>query len=96
MIRSPASLRSLERRHAKGRAQIAVTRYAYCLITNWDAFMAAEMDAVAILRKMRVDPNSLHTWPKTMRYINKCISEGRPPDFRALITMLAPWTVNWK
>ena len=93
-MRTPSRLRALEKRFVKERAQLAVHQFAACLLTRWDQFMAAEMDAIAILRKLRIDPNSIDTWPKAIRYINRCIKEDRPPDYRALITALAPWTVN--
>ena len=91
VIRTPSSLRSLERRFAKERAEVAVNRFVLCLLTRWDEFMDAEMDAVAIIRKLRIDPNSMDTWGRTIVYISRCISEGRPPDHSDLVAKLAPW-----
>ncbi len=92
--RARARLRSLERFYAKELAENSVRRFAYCLLLNWDAFMDADMCALDIIRKMRVHPKSLDTWSKAMNYINKCAKEGHPPDRRALITTLAPWTAK--
>ena len=84
----------MEKEYARERAQGVVILFTDCLLTRWDQFMAAEMDAIAILRKLRIDPTSIDTWPKAVRYIDKCIREDRQPDYRTMITTLAPWSVN--
>ena len=86
-----SSLRSLESRFAQERAEITVNRFAECLFIRWDEFMEAELDAVSIIRKLRIDPNSMDTWPRTIVYINRCIADGTCPDYRDLMAKLAPW-----
>ena len=87
-------IRALERQFAKERAEIAVNRFVYALIIRWDDFMAAGMDSLAIVRKLRIDLRSADTWSGAVRYIDKCIDEGRPPDDRILANTLAPWAVS--
>ena len=94
MRRLNARVRSLERRYAREIAQVKCERFVDCLLTNWDCFMEANMDAMDILRKMRIAPNSLDTWPKAIRYIDRCIREDREPEFQILFTTLAPWTLK--
>ena len=94
--RSSASsrIRSLEKRFVKERAEISVYRFANSLLLRWDQFIDAGMDANDMLRRLRANPATMDTWPRAIRYINQCISEGRPPDHRCLVTMLAPWVAN--
>ncbi len=91
-------LHSLERRLVKERATLMVQEFAGTVVDRWDdlAYQNLHLDhflrAVGIFRKLEMHVNSLPTGPKAVVYLEKCIREGRPPDERSLISIMAPWS----
>ena len=69
------------------------------IIDHWDELVASQypdvnphIRAMAILSRLRIDLESLPTWPAAIVQLAECIRKGESPNERHLTTTLAPWT----
>ena len=65
---------------------------------HWDEFASESVDddpyfrVLDLLRKLRIDVESLPTWPAAIVRLSKCLRDGETPRERHITTTLAPWT----
>ena len=89
---------SLERELAKERAVLLVNESVEAIVDRWDELASRSEDddphscVLDYLRKLRIDVQSLPTWPAAVILLETCLRKGQPPEERPLTTTLAPWT----
>ena len=89
---------SLERELARERAVLLVNESVEAIVGQWDELASQSVDddpyfrVLDYLRKLRIDVNSLPTWPLPSSAWKHASARVRPPKERHLTTTLAPWT----
>lgn len=89
---------SLERELAKERATLLVDQSVEAIIENWDEFASQPSDeapysrVLSLMGKLRIDTESLPTWPAAIIRLESCLRKGETPRERHLTHALAPWT----
>ena len=89
---------SLERELARERAVLLVNESVEAIVDRWDelASQSEEDDpyfrVLDFLRKLRIDVNSLPTWPAAIIRLEQCLRQGKTPKERHITNTLAPWT----
>ena len=78
---------------------LLVDQSVKAICDQWDRLVAAQnpdadphLRTMAILNRLRIDIESLPTWPAAIVQLTNCIRKGESPNERHLTTTLAPWT----
>ena len=91
-----ARLRSIERTLVRQRAACAVYDFVDRLAERWPQVANPHADTRLVVDLVRElwDPDvGLHTMPAAIAHLQSCMMRGETPDPRALISIMAPWTV---
>ena len=68
------------------------------IVEHWAELASQSVDddpflrVLDFLRKLKIDVNSLPTWPAAIIRLETCLRQGETPRERHLTTTLAPWT----
>ena len=92
-----ARLRSIERALVRQRAARAVYEFVDEIAERWPqvADPYADISLTVDLVNQLWDPDvGLHTMPAAIAHLESCMMRGEQPDPRALISIMAPWTVR--
>ena len=77
---------------------LLVNESVKAIVDHWDELACQSVNddphfrVLDFLRKLRIDVNSLPTWPAAIIRLETCLREGETPKERHLTTTLAPWT----
>ena len=91
-----ARIRSIERALVRQRAERAVHEFVDDIAERWPevADPYADFHLVVDLVNRLWDPHvGLHTMPAAIAHLESCMRRGEEPDPRALVSIMAPWTV---
>ena len=91
-----AQLRSLERKLVEERATLAVHEFVDEIAYRWPQITEAEPDIgtiIDLVNELWDDDVGIPTLSVATSYLEKCLREREEPELKALISMMAPWSV---
>ena len=77
---------------------LLVNESVEAIVDHWDELVSQPVDddpfsrVLGLFRKLRIDVESLPTWPAAIVRLETCLRQGETPEERHLTTTLAPWT----
>ena len=88
------TMKFLERKFTRARAELAVYQFVEDVMIHWDEFVHNDSPTASLefINKFWTTKIGLPNLPAAINYLDECRRQGRIPEERPLTTRLAPWT----